>query len=135
MTPIPQYATWDEHRYALSQTAEEARANRAAQHAVPKPSIEIINEPESVIVSAQLPGFESDNIQIQSTDTLLTISATRDEYEGEGETLHSEWHSDVKRTIQLPVPTNPNEAEAAHENGVLKITLPKEEGQQVTIPI
>ncbi|QLG47505.1 Hsp20/alpha crystallin family protein [Natrinema halophilum] len=131
MTPVPQYATWEEHRRALSQTAEEARS----QHAVPRPAIEIINEPESITVSAQLPGFESDNIQIKSTDTMLTISATRDEYEGEGETLHSEWHSDVQRTIPLPVPTNPDKAEVTYESGILKITLPKEEGQQVTIPI
>lgn len=131
MTPVAHYATWDEHRRAVSQAAEEARA----QHAVQRPLIEIINEPESITISAQLPGFESDNIQIRSTDTLLTISASRDEYEGEGETLHSEWHSDVQRTIPLPVPTNPDNAEATYENGILKITFPIEEGQQVTVPI
>ena len=135
MTPVPQYASWDEHSRALRQTAEEGRAKRAAQHAVPIPPIEIIDEPESVTVCAELPGFERDNIQIQTTETALNISATRDDYEGDGKTIHSEWHSHVERNIQLPVPTTPDKAEASYENGILTIRLPKEVGRQKMIPI
>lgn len=132
MTPLPQYSTWEDHRRAMHQAVEDARA---AHQAVPKPSIEISDTPESIPVFAELPGFERDDIRLQVSDTVLTISAMRNEYDPDGRTLHSECAPRVERSVQLPVKTEPEEADATYENGVLEITLPKKEGEQVTIDV
>ena len=135
MTPIPQYATWEDHRRALHETADGNRGNILGELIGPRPSIELIEEPESVTVFIELPGFEREDIQLQKDEYSLAVSATRQEYEGTGDTLHSERVSHVKRRIRLPVKTNAEKTEATFENGVLKIILPKEEGQQKSIPI
>jgi HSP20 family protein len=91
------------------------------------------NEQEGIIVSAELPGVSPETIDISVTADTLTISGTRkpeDLPEGAQYHRRERYCADFSRTVQLPYTVNTEAVEAAAENGVLKITLPRAEAEK-----
>jgi HSP20 family protein len=103
------------------------------------PAIDLYQTDNAVVVKAALPGFTADQVRINVTDNILTISG---ELKHEEEETNKSWHirehrwGAFERSVMLPTGVNPNRAEADFENGILTITLPKsEEAKPKTITI
>lgn len=82
-------------------------------------------------VTADLPGFESDDIELTFTEGRLHIAGERDQIElSEDERfLRQERRTTaINRTIQLPERILQDEIRASFNDGVLTVTLPKEHG-------
>jgi len=106
-------------------------SEQSQQRSLGMPSIDIVDTPDEIVLLVDLPGYEEEDITIQGDGQNLTISAelTDDEQE-EGRRLTHERSRKLQRTVRLPARANVNEADATHENGVCRITLPKMEEEK-----
>lgn len=97
------------------------------------PSCEILDLEKSYQVSLDIPGISRDEIDIEVKDNHLHISGQR-KFHGKTDKdyiLRSERrYGKFSRVFSLPKNVNPDHIEAHFENGVLDITLPKEEKSQ-----
>ena len=103
------------------------------------PAVNMYQTDDEVVVKATLPGFKADEVQINVTGDLLTI---RGERKSEEEQKDKSWHirehrwGSFERSITLPTEVISDRADAAFENGILTIKLPKvEEVKPKTITV
>lgn len=95
-----------------------------------EPRVDVAETDDEVRVTADLPGFERDDIEVTVDETTLTISAEREE---ETASADARYHrrerrrQSVSRRIRLPADVAPDAAEATQANGVLTVRLPKVE--------
>ena len=98
-----------------------------------EPRMDIYKEDGNLIVEAELPGVEPDNVDINVTEDTLKIRA---KHEQEEETEEKGYYKKemnrgfFKRALPLPVKVKNEEAEASYDDGVLKITIPEQEQQK-----
>lgn len=101
--------------------------------------VDVIDDGEDVVVIADLPGFEKDEISVQADDHSLRISAEQSEENEEEERDYYKRErksSRVSRAVTLPVEVEVGEADASYEGGVLSVRLPKvemAEGEEIDI--
>ena len=94
------------------------------------PAVDMYQTDNDVVIKAALPGFKSDDVQINVTGDLLTI---RGEMKNEEEQNEKSWHlreqrwGSFERSVSLPTAVVPDKAQADFANGILTITLPKAE--------
>lgn len=93
---------------------------------------------DEFVMTADVPGFEKEDIDVTVADSTLRVSATHEELTEEtGEFLRRERRRDsIERSLQLPEPVDEEAVEATYANGVLTITLPKRDadgGTQIDI--
>ena len=94
------------------------------------PAVDMYQTDDEVVVKAALPGFKADEVQINVTGDLLTI---RGEHKAEEEKQEKSWHireqrwGTFERSVALPTDVVSDRADAAFENGILTIKLPKAE--------
>lgn len=92
--------------------------------------IDIADHGEEFVVTADVPGFESDEIDLRIADTTLLIEATHEQTaEEEAETyLRSERERrSLREQVRLPDSVVEDEVDASLNNGVLTVRLPKAE--------
>jgi HSP20 family protein len=92
------------------------------------PAINIWENIESAVVTAELPGIDVEKIDIEVTGDILTLSGTNEiETLKEGETYLRQERDRIgfKRKIQLSFPVDPKKVAAHYEKGILNITLPR----------
>jgi HSP20 family protein len=101
-------------------------------HEVP---VDVEDTGEEYVVTADLPGFEREEITVELSGTRLRVGAESDEETeeertvGEERYLRRERHiASVSRSVRLPDPVEEDAVEATYTNGVLTVTLPKREG-------
>lgn len=93
-------------------------------------AVDVVDRDEKYVVTADLPGYETQDIKITVTEGRLRIDAERetDVDEETEEYLYDERRREsVNRTIRLPEPVEEDRVTAEYSNGVLMITLPKED--------
>lgn len=96
----------------------------------PVPALEMIDNDESYQLTAELPGLKDDDVEISVADGVLTISGEKkeeSESKKNGFMLSERRYGSFQRQVVLPNDVNPNGIKAKFENGVLKITLAKDE--------
>jgi len=83
---------------------------------------------KEVEITAELPGFEPDEIDVTLSDDSVTIravgSAEHDE-SGNGYILHEREVARFERTIPIPDGVDPEGVHATYRNGVLRVMIPK----------
>ncbi|HVL54103.1 MAG TPA: Hsp20/alpha crystallin family protein [Vitreimonas sp.] len=92
--------------------------------------LDISTSPDALVIEAALPGVRPDDVEITVEDGTLSIRATtaRERQEDEGGYLVQEIHrGEVSRSLTLPTGLEPDKAEAAFDNGVLTLRIPKAE--------
>lgn len=97
------------------------------------PAINVYEKGNNVMVEAQLPGINADDVKIEVADDHVALSGERKEEKEEKEKNYYRKevsYGSFSRVIPLPVKVNSDQAEATHENGMLKITLPKIENKK-----
>ncbi|MGF9767488.1 Hsp20/alpha crystallin family protein [Bacillus albus] len=86
---------------------------------------------EELVVTAELPGIQKEQIQIEIQSEYLKVSVKEEILEeAEEETSHNYYRrersiSEASRLIKLPYSINKKEAKASYQNGVLEIRAPK----------
>jgi len=88
---------------------------------------------EELIITAELPGFDPKDIDISIDGDTLTISGSREPEQIGEDDVHlrrERFAGRFKRTLQLPYKIESDKVDAAFENGVLKITLPRAEADK-----
>jgi HSP20 family protein len=94
------------------------------------PAMNIWSDAEGVVVTAELPGVDLDALDIAVQANTLTLKGNRERPElGDEVVVHRQERSygQFRRMLQLPFEVEAANVEAAYENGVLRITLPRAE--------
>ncbi len=87
--------------------------------------IDLYEDKDSTYVRAELPGVSREDINVEMVDGYLTISATRKTTSGEGGDSESSFS--FSRSVAINEAVQSDKVAAAYENGVLTVTLPKQE--------
>ena len=94
-----------------------------------EPKIEVSESKDEVVVSAEMPGINEKDIDLQiSSDGYLTICGEKrnsTERNEKGNYFSEIHYGMIKRTIPLPWDLDYEKAEAQYDEGVLKIEIPK----------
>lgn len=94
------------------------------------PSIDLMDSPEKLVVKAEVPGVDPNEIEISVQDNVLTLTGEKkSEKEEKGKTWYrrESMYGKFSRSIPLPAAILGDKIEAATDAGVLTITLPKSE--------
>jgi HSP20 family protein len=94
------------------------------------PKIDMYDRKDEVVVKAELPSVEKNDIDLTITKDSITIKGEikREEEVKEGNYYAAERsYGSFKRMIALPVEVESDKAKAAFKNGILEIVLPKKE--------
>ncbi len=92
------------------------------------PSVDIYETENALVLTAELPGIDEDDVEIKIEDNTLTLKGERKlEKETKEENYHriERSYGSFYRSFTLPHYIDQDKIEAIHENGVLKITMPK----------
>lgn len=108
--------------------------NIAQGKSISMPKIDIKDFRDKVIVKAELPGIDEDEINVEILDSVMTISGEKKEEQesspaGEEEGyFYKESHSgSFSRSFNLPADVAGEKAEAAMDKGILTVIFPKVE--------
>lgn len=94
------------------------------------PAVDVYEEKDQIIVQAELPGVNKDDLSLSLTEDTLTIKGQRKfehEEKQEGYYRVEGRYGGFQRTLELPVPVKADAVKAEYKDGILKITLPKAE--------
>jgi HSP20 family protein len=92
------------------------------------PSMDVTETDKEIEITAELPGLEEKDVQVNLADNVLTI---RGEKKAEKEEKEKNYHmiersyGSFSRSIELPAGIDPNAVKATIDKGVLKVTVPK----------
>ncbi|HVK54000.1 MAG TPA: Hsp20/alpha crystallin family protein [Burkholderiales bacterium] len=103
------------------------------------PGIDVIDRDDEILVRAEVPGVDKNDLDISIANHTLTIkgSISREEKEERGDYYRCEISSGgFVRNVELPANVDASKVNATLKNGILEIQLPKEEGaKRQSIPI
>jgi HSP20 family protein len=94
------------------------------------PPVDIAEDKDKITVTAELPGFKEDEVEIQMEGNILTIRGERKfEQEKEGKNYHrvERAYGQFVRTFSLPANVDRENIRARFKNGLLEIEMPKRE--------
>ncbi|MCL5105473.1 MAG: Hsp20/alpha crystallin family protein [Armatimonadetes bacterium] len=94
------------------------------------PEVDLKETDKELVLSANLPGLNKDDFNIDVTKDTITVTGERKSSEEKpGEKYHIRQQSYGSFTISyaLPVEVRPDEVKATYKNGVLEVLMPKAE--------
>ncbi|CAI4033848.1 Hsp20/alpha crystallin family protein [Nitrospira tepida] len=97
---------------------------------VPTPRVDLFEDKGDIVVKADLPGMSKEDIEVNLSDTTLTL---RGEKKKEAEVKEKDYyrmersHGLFRRVIELPSEVQADKVKASFKDGVLEIRLPKTE--------
>jgi HSP20 family protein len=103
-------------------------APAAQGQGVVMPSLDVHESEQAYTVTAELPGIDPKDVEISLDDNALTLRGEKrsERKEEEGGRRYSERsYGRFERTIPFEAEVDADRVEATCENGVLKVTLPK----------
>jgi HSP20 family protein len=94
------------------------------------PAVDIYEEPERIVLRADLPGIKPENVDIRVESNTLTLSGERRlERDVKRDNYHrvERQYGAFTRSFTLPGTVDAEKIRAEHRDGVLEISLPKRE--------
>jgi len=94
------------------------------------PAVDIYEKNDSVVVKAEIPGVEKDQISVEVKDGILTLRGERKfERDVKEESYHriERSYGTFMRSFSLPVSVDQEKVKATFRDGVLEVELPKKE--------
>lgn len=94
------------------------------------PTVDIFEEGNDVVVKAELPGMGKDDIDVNVTDDVITISGEKkseEKIEKKDYFRFERSYGSFSRSLTLPAETQTDKAKASFKNGVLEVRIPKTE--------
>ena len=92
------------------------------------PRVDVVEHDDEIVVHAELPGVDKDDLEVTLADDVLTIRASTAEEKTEEK---GEYHrreivrGAFSRTIRLPADVDGEHAKSKFKNGVLEVKAPK----------
>jgi HSP20 family protein len=117
-TPLARRSLWSGVESEIDRMFQAALTDFAAPAAAPRFPVDLYEDKDNLYVRAELPGVTRDAINVEMVEDYLNLSATRKS----GEESFS-----LARSITIPEAVQADKVSANYENGVLTVTLPKQE--------
>jgi len=92
------------------------------------PYLDVIEDKDTLLVKAEVPGLSKDDLEVIVAGSTLTIRGEKKKEEKleHGDYLYSErLFGNFRRSIELPTEVKTDKVEASFKNGVLEVRLPK----------
>lgn len=92
------------------------------------PALDLYEEKDDIVVKAELPGIEKDNLEVNLTDHTLTIKGEKkkaEEIKEENYYRAERSYGSFLRTIELPKDVHSDKVKASFKNGILEVRVPK----------
>jgi len=94
------------------------------------PAVNVWANEDGLVVTAEVPGINAEDIDIMVVGETMTISGSRGMDElGEGTKYHRQerGYGDFTRTVKLPFLVDSDKVDASFRDGLLNITLPRKD--------
>ena len=104
------------------------RDKQASKQSVWTPAVDLSEGDQEFTLTADLPGFSKDDVQVELKDNRLTLKGER---KRETEVQEKQYrrvervYGTFERSFKLPAVVDADKAQATFKDGVLKLTLPK----------
>ncbi len=95
--------------------------------------LDVVQDGDSLVVTASVPGISKDEIDVSVDDSVITIkaeTASSSESETDNYLLRERRTGSYYRALRLPETVDFENAESTFKDGVLTITLPKLESKK-----
>jgi HSP20 family protein len=95
-----------------------------------RPAVDIYEEKDDIVVKAELPGMTKDDIEVDISDTHLTLKGEKKKEEKIEEKdffACERSYGAFHRSVELPKDVQADRVKASFKNGILEIRLPKTE--------
>ena len=92
------------------------------------PDIDIFERDDRIVIRADVPGMNAEDIEVSVEGDILTISGRREE---EKEVKEEDYYccerssGEFSRTVRLPAGVTAEQVQAHYENGVLEVSVPR----------
>jgi HSP20 family protein len=99
------------------------------------PPVDVYEEGDDIVVKAELPGMKKEEIEVDVTGDLVTLSGKK---EKEEKIERKDYHrleratGSFSRTVRLPAEVVLDKVTAAFKDGVLEVRAPKAHAEKVT---
>ena len=94
------------------------------------PVVDLFEDKNDIVIKAELPGMEKENVEVKLTDHMLTIKGEKkktEEVKEENYYRSERSYGSFIRTLELPADVHADKVKASFKNGVLEVRLPKTE--------
>ena len=108
---------------------DTSRLNKASSF----PAINVWAGEHSARITAEMPGVDKSDLDINVTGDTLTLSGVRQQDElPEGARYHRQErrYGEFNRSVQLPYTVDVNKVKAVYKNGLLTVNLPRVEAEK-----
>jgi HSP20 family protein len=97
------------------------------------PPVNIWAGKDDIVLTAELPGVEPDDLDISVHESTLTLRYPQKEREPENQTYHRQecLRAGFSRSLRLPFDVDGDKVDAQIHNGVLKLMLPRSEASKL----
>jgi HSP20 family protein len=109
---------WTSLESEVDRLLGSALADFTAPAFAPRIPVDLYEDNDNTYVRAELPGVNREAINIEMVDGYLNISAARKQ---------GEESFNLNRSVAIPETVQADKVAATYENGVLTVTLPKQE--------
>ncbi len=95
---------------------------------VAQPAMDLVEQDKAFELTAEMPGLEEKNIEVNVANGVLTIKGQKEEEKVEKKEdfhLRERRFGSFARSVRIPDAVDADKIEASFKNGVLKVTLPK----------
>jgi HSP20 family protein len=95
------------------------------------PAVDLVERDDEVLIRAELPGVEKDDLDVTMTETSVRIRAqSSHEHKDESGDVHRSeiFRGSFERTLPIPASVDADKAKATFRNGILELHLPKVAG-------
>jgi len=103
---------------------------RADEFDIRAPVVDVFEEKDDIVVKAEIPGIDKDNIEVNLSDHILTIKGQKkkeEEVKEENYYRSERSYGSFIRTLELPKEVHADKVKANFKNGVLEVRMPKTE--------
>lgn len=118
LSTLSNRSPWNGFETDIDRLFESALADFAGPASAPRFPVDLYEDKDNTYVRAELPGVNRDAINVEMVDGYLNISASRKQ----GDESFS-----LNRSVSIPEAVQADKVSATYENGVLTVTLPKQE--------
>jgi len=94
------------------------------------PAVDVYEEKDDVVIKAEIPGLSKEDINVQVTDSTLTIQGEKKREEEVKEDNYYRCErsfGSFTRAVALPCDVKADQVKASFKNGVLEVRMPKTE--------
>jgi HSP20 family protein len=116
--PLANRTPWAGLESEVDRLFQAALAELPVPGFAPRFPVDLYEDKDNTYVRAELPGVSREAINVEMVDGYLNLTASRKQ---------GEEASNLNRSIAIPEAVQADKVAATYENGVLTVTLPKQE--------